>query len=151
MQLTFEQYKKHRRVVEVAFWGTLLMLNTVMNTLVVIADFRRMGDDTAAWKPVVWEGTSTVMIAVLIPLIVWFTHRLRRHFDWRHALLIHLVATIPFCLAHVGGMVALRQLIYRLVGASYEYGGWLPQLGYEYLKDFRSYLLILAMRPRRSR
>ncbi len=145
MRLTLEQYKKHRRVVELAFWTAVLTLNTVMNALVVIADFRRIGDDTAAWKPAVWEGTSTVMIALLIPLVVWFSGWLRRRFDWKRSLLIHLLATVPFCLIHVGGMVGLRKLIYGLVGTSYGYDAWLPALGYEYLKDFRSYLLILAM------
>lgn len=47
-------------------------------------------------------------------------------------------------LVHVVGMVGLRMLAYRVQGASYDFGSWPVGLGYEYLKDVRSYVSILA-------
>lgn len=142
---TLAQYQRHRRWIEVGGWGVLLLVNAVMNSLVVIADLRRAGDPLAAWQPVTWEFTSTLVTAMLIPVIVMFNAWLRPRTGWWQALLAHGLATVPFCLLHVGGMVLLREAVYALVGEDYAFAPWWRELGYEYLKDVRSYFLILAL------
>ena len=59
--------------------------------------------------------------------------------------LAHAVFTLPFSLAHIVGMVALRKLAYAQAGGSYAFGNWPTELVYEYLKDFRSYATLLAI------
>ena len=40
---------------------------------------------------------------------------------------------------HVGGMVAMRKLVYAAQGDHYDFGPWLREFFYEYLKDVRIY------------
>jgi hypothetical protein len=63
---------------------------------------------------------------------------LRTHLPW------HLAGTVAFCVTHVVGMVLLRKAFYALAGDGYHVRSWAAMLGYEYLKDVRTYLLILA-------
>ncbi len=134
-----QDYQRWRRPIEVSFWIVLVALNTVFNGLVAQIDHAR----TAAWEPWLWECSSSIVILVLIPFVIALERRWPFHFDsWRHSLPRHLLATIPFSLAHVLGMVALRKLVYALVGSHYEFGA---QFGYEYLKDIRTYFLIIAL------
>lgn len=46
---------------------------------------------------------------------------------------------------HVGGMVAMREAVYALQGADYDFGDWPRELLYEYLKDARSYALLVVV------
>ena len=52
---------------------------------------------------------------------------------------------MPFSLLHVGGMIGLRKLAYALAGWHYRFGTWWPNFGYEYLKDLRTYFIIIAL------
>jgi len=99
----------------------------------------------AAWEPLLWELTSALVVAALVPAVVAFERRfplrwdtLRRHLPW------HLAGTLVFCAVHVLVMMTLRKAIYALVGASYHIGHWATVFTYEYLKDVRSYVLILC-------
>ncbi len=135
----FHEFQRWRRPIEVSFWITLVILNTVFNGLVAQIDHAT----TAAWEPWVWECTSSILILALIPVVIALERRWPFRFDtWRHSLPRHLLATIPFSLVHVTGMVALRKLAYALAGSRYEFGA---AFGYEYLKDIRSYFLIIAL------
>ncbi|MDE2316100.1 MAG: LytTR family transcriptional regulator [Xanthomonadaceae bacterium] len=117
-------------------------LNTVFNGLVAQIDHAR----TAAWEPWVWESTSALLILLLIPFVKWAERRWPFRFDtWRHSLPRHLLASVVFSLVHVAGMDGLRKLVYDMVGQHYRLGAWWPNFGYEYLKDIRSYFLIVAL------
>ena len=48
-------------------------------------------------------------------------------------------------LIHVTLMYWFRVAIYALEGGSYRWSDWLGQFGYEYLKDFRTYFLFIAI------
>ena len=135
----FRDFQRWRRPIEVGFWVTLTILNTVFNGLVSRIDHSR----TAAWEPWVWECSSSLLVLALIPLVVALERRWPVRFDtWRRSLPLHLLATIPFSVVHVAGMVALRKLAYALADAQYRFGA---QWGYEYLKDIRTYFLIIAL------
>lgn len=136
----YERYLPWRRWVEIGFWVGITLFNAAANSITVLIDVRRSGLDYADWEPVVWEWSSGLAWLALVLPIVWFTRRFPMHWDnWRRQLPWHLLASIVVSLAHVLGMVGLRMLAYRAQGSSYEFGPWLASLGYEYLKDVRSY------------
>ena len=135
----FQDFQRWRRPIEVGFWVTLTALITAFNGLVAQIDYARV----ATWEPWVWECSSSIVILALLPFVIALERRWPFRFDtWRHSLPRHLLATIPFSLVHVVGMVALRKLVYASVGLHYEFGA---RFGYEYLKDFRSYFLIIVL------
>jgi len=138
----YRDFQRWRRPAEVGFWVVLSILNTVFNSMVARIDHAR----TAAWEPWVWEWTSSILILALIPAVLAVERRWPFRFDtWRRSLPWHLLASVPFSLIHVAGMTVLRKLAYAVVGEHYDAGAWLPSFGYEYLKDFRTYFLIIAL------
>jgi two-component system LytT family sensor kinase len=104
------------------------------------------GSNIAAWKPFVWELSSVVVIFALIPGIV----RFERHFRlddrprWR-IILVHTGAALVFSALHVAGMLALRKLVYALVGQHYGFDSLPIQAFYELQKDLITYALILVV------
>jgi len=138
----YRDFQRWRRPAEVGFWVVLSILNTVFNSMVARIDHAR----TAAWEPWVWEWTSSILILALIPAVLAVERRWPFRFDtWRRSLPWHLLATVPFSLIHVAGMTVLRKLAYAVVGEHYDAGAWLPNFGYEYLKDIRTYFVIIAL------
>lgn len=138
----YRDFQRWRPSVEVAFWVGLCTLNTVFNGIVARIDNAR----TAAWEPWVWESSSSLLVLLLIPFVRRVERRWPFRFDtWRHSLPWHLLASVVFSLVHVAGMVALRKLAYEAVSRHYRFGAWWPNFGYEYLKDIRSYFLIVAL------
>ena len=130
---------------QMAFLAVLLSANAVSNVFTHIADSARGGTHLAAWEPTTWEFSSVFCIWLLVPAIGWWLRQFPiLHGGWLRSLPAHLVATLPFSLAHVGGMVVLRDLAYRLMGTHYDFGVWWPNWLYEYRKDFISYWLLLV-------
>ena len=126
-------------------FGVLLALTAVENTYTVVDDHARAGDVLSVWKPAVWEGSSHLLAFCLLPLMAWWLGRfpITRQSWWR-SLPAHLLATLPFSLVHVSGMVLVRKLAYRLVGDSYDFGPFWANWPYEFRKDFVTYFWILA-------
>jgi hypothetical protein len=62
---------------------------------------------------------------------------------WAH-LPWHLAASVGFCILHIAGMVVLRKLVYAAMGESYTPSDPLSLFSYEYLKDVRTYVMILV-------
>lgn len=142
----YERYQPWRRIAEPGFWIVLMLIQFAVNTEVVILDLQRSAMPIPDWKPATWEGSSHLVVALLIPLVIWFDRRLPlTHASWRRNLRWHALASVVFCVLHVGAMVALRKLVYAWMGDSYDFGYWPRELFYEYLKDWRSYLTILLI------
>ncbi|MES2613772.1 MAG: LytTR family DNA-binding domain-containing protein [Pseudomonadota bacterium] len=141
-----ERYRPLRRGAEVAFWTVLLLVQAAFNSVVTLIDLRSVGRPVAAWEPALWEVSSVLVVGLLIPAIVAFERRfplhwntLRRHLPW------HLVGSVAYCSIHLAGMMALRHLAYGAMGVEYRLSGpWWAQWGYEYLKDVRTYALIVS-------
>ena len=134
-----------RRRAEVGFWAVVLMVQVAFNSIVTWIDLRGAHRVVAAWEPLWWEVSSTLVVAALIPAVVAFERRfvlrrgtLQRHLPW------HVLASAVYCTVHLAGMWALRHAGYAAMGQSYQPGGWWEQWGYEYLKDVRSYTLTVA-------
>ena len=136
----WDRYQPWRRPVEIGYWVVGYAISAATNSATALMDVRRAGLDFAAWEPVVWEWSSSLVMLALVPVLVWFTRRVPLHLDtWRRALPLHLVASVAWSLLHVAGMVALRKLAYTTQGSVYDFGEWPREFGYEYLKDIRSY------------
>ncbi len=136
----WERYRPWRRWVEPGFWIAGFLVAAIGNSLTVNMDVQRLHLAFQAWQPVVWETSSGLVSLALVPAVVWFTRRWPLALDnWRRALPAYLAASIAWSALHVAGMVALRKLAYASVGDSYDFGSWLQQSAYEYLKDVRSF------------
>lgn len=130
---------------QMAFLAVLLSAIAVSNVFTVIADRARYGVQVAAWEPVAWEFSSVACLWLLVPAIGWWLKLFPLvHGGWLRSLPAHLLATLPFSLAHVAGMNGLRDLVYRLMGSQYAVGPWWPDWFYEYRKDFITYWLLLV-------
>ncbi len=142
-----ERFRPWRRSAENLFWLVVVALNCSGNAITSWMDMRRDGAQLQAWEPWVWEFSSgLVWLLVLVPATVWFSRRLPLHLDtWRRRLPWYLLASVPVSLVHVLSMVGLRVLTYRLLGEHYEFGPWPRELLYEYLKDVRTFALIVGV------
>ena len=91
--------------------------------------------------PAIWEGSSwiTFMLFLWIPWVAWRLAPPNVRPRWK--LLVHIPAALIFSLAHVGGFVLVRKLVYRLLGAHYVFGDFLAQFSYEVRKDLLGYIL----------
>ncbi|HEX4240419.1 MAG TPA: LytTR family DNA-binding domain-containing protein [Steroidobacteraceae bacterium] len=130
---------------QMAFFAAVLTLSAIDNAYTVRADHAHAGDPIELWRPMVWESSSHLLTWLLIPAVSWLLIRFpitRQH--WWRSLPTHVLATLPFSLIHTGGMVLMRQLVYRAVGARYDFGPFWDNWPYEYRKDFFTYLVILG-------
>lgn len=138
----YQDFQRWRRPFVRAFWVVVTLLNTVFNSMVARMDNPHL----PAWEPWTWEWSSGLLILALIPAVLEVERRWPFRLDsWRASLPWHLLASVPFSLLHVAGMVALRSLVYAAMGRHYDFGAWWPNFGYEYLKDIRTYFLIIAL------
>lgn len=129
-----------------AFWlclvGVTLFVVAMngVNVLTFMAD--NPGDD--ATGVVIGEATSAVAGLAMI----WMPWAAVRHValnsrPWWRTLAIHAAVLVLFSLAHVGGFVLLRQVIWAALGETYDFGNWLQRFPYEFRKDAVSYSIIM--------
>jgi len=137
----YERYAPWRRWAEVGFVAAILLSNAVGNSITTWMELERRADNPfQRWEPAVWEFSSALMWALLIPLVARLVQRYPTHWrNWPRRLPMHLAASVAVSLAHVLGMVGLRILAYRWQGMDYDFGPWPRELLYEYLKDIRDY------------
>jgi len=141
-----QSYLRHRRVFEVALWVAFAVFWGTANGIVTTIDLGRHGMPFDWREPFVWEYSSLMVMLLLVPAQIAFDRRFPIRADtWRRSLLWHLLATVPYSLVHVTAMVLIRQAVYSIAGERYDFGNWGEQFGYEYLKDARSYGVLLSM------
>lgn len=127
----------------VAGVAAILAAIATSNAVSEISNYSRLGEFLPAWEPFVWEFSSVILVGALIPAVDWLVRRvpiLTR--SWYRSIPVHLLATLPFSIIHVAGMVGLRKLAYALVGGSYQFGPIVSTWIYEYRKDFVTYWII---------
>lgn len=145
-QALLHRYLPWRRWFETGFWIVNFLFAAVINSVIVIMDVSRVHLDVAAWKPVVWEWSSNLVLLALVPAVIAFERRfplylgaLRRNAAW------HVPAAMAFSVVHVVVMVGLRELAYAGMGDDYDFGSWPRELAYEFLKDAQTYAGILLI------
>lgn len=140
------RYQSWRRIVEPGFWIITSLLQSVFNSWTVWIDLNRGDLHVAYWEPAVWEFSSNLVILCLVPAILAYERRFPLQWTLlKRNLPLHVAGSIVFSLVHVGAMVAIRKLAYLTQGGTYTFGDLPGELLYEYLKDVRSYILILSI------
>jgi hypothetical protein len=140
-----ERYERWRRPAEILFWVAFFSVNAAANSVTSWLDIARAQLGFARWEPVVWEWTSNMAMLALVPAIIAFERVKPLTFDdWRRNWPAHLAFSVVVSIAHVALMVGARHLVYRWQGSVYDFGSWLRELPYEFLKDVRTYAGILA-------
>lgn len=118
-----------------------------VNVASQLIEAHRRGQALAPVEPIIWELSSIILVVALAPLVGMALERLPPDRE-RIAPFVagHALLTIPYSLAHVGGMVALREAAYALAGETYEFanGNLALSLLYEWNKDALAYAAILA-------
>ena len=118
-------------------------LVAVVNTINVITIWH---EDPGAGRaaPLIWEGTSavTLLLFLWIPWLAWRMAPPQVRPRWK--VLIHVPGALAFSLAHVGLFVLLRELIYWIAGARYQFGAFFPHFWYELRKDSLGYVLFIG-------
>lgn len=138
-----ERFLSVRRPFEVGYWLVTCLLSAVGNSATAWMDVQRAGLDYARWEVVAWETSSAVALLALVPAVAWFTARWPVHLDnWVRRLPLYALASVAWSLSHVGLMVGMRALVYRLHGLEYAFGN---DYLYEYLKDARTFLGIVVL------
>lgn len=142
----WRQFAPWQLPVEVMIWIVVFSLGAVANTLVVLMDAGRDGMGMPVWEPVIWEASSAIVSLALLPALFAMCRRWPLHFDTlRRHLPIYVIASVIWSLLHVVGMVLLRKLAYAVAGGHYDFGNWPRELSYEYLKDVRTFSLIVMV------
>lgn len=141
----YERLLPWKRTVEVGFWVVYIAWNATFNSITVVMDVHKAGLAFADWEPVVWEWSSNLGWLLLVwPLVRFTAWRPLRWTGGLRKVAEYLLASVVFSLLHVVGMYALRALVYRWMGGEYRFGGWLSAWPYEYLKDVRSFFVLVV-------
>jgi hypothetical protein len=141
----WRRYLPWRGRIEFLIWVLAFLLPAAANTVVELMDAHRHGEALAAWQPALWETSSAIVSLALLPGVFALCARWPVHADtWRRRLPLYLLASVAWSLLHVLGMVALRKLGYLFAGEEYGPDSWPRMFAYEYLKDVRTFALIVV-------
>jgi hypothetical protein len=143
--MTLERYLAKRHWWEAAMVVAFALVGFLGNIGVELID---SGNQGGLLVPVILEGTSHVATVLLFPVIIWFDHHYTiRVTNWRTTVLAHALFSVVFSLVHVTMMYWARIFVFAATPGlgEYHWSNWWAQFGYEYLKDFRSYMLIIVI------
>jgi len=146
--MTVQGYLENRRWWEFGMVLGFALVGFLANVGLEVIEKGRSGSAVDWLEPVVLEGTSHIAVILMFPLILWFDHRNTiGGRSWRRAVVAHALFSVVFSLGHVTlmywGRVFLFSASSRL--GTYHWQNWPVEFGYEYLKDFRAYLLIIVI------
>jgi LytTr DNA-binding domain len=141
-QQRLNYFLSHQRL-----WGVALLVSWFCINVMVLAtshvmEYQRVGKHLAFWEPFCWEISSCFILLLLIPLGLWINDRWFARLEIKQWLAAHLVATLPFSVLHVAGMVSIRHLWYYLMDSHYRFGDLPVEFFYEYRKDAQAYLTL---------
>jgi hypothetical protein len=141
-----DRYLRHRRAWDAGLWIAFFATEAIFNGVVVDLQIARDQAGTARWEPFVWEFSSIALLLALLPALAAFLRLFPIRFaTWKRTLPLHLLASVVYSLIHVAGMVVLRKAAYAFADADYHFGYWPRELGYEYLKDIRTWFLCIGV------
>ena len=146
--MTLDKYLAKRRYWEVAIFATAVLVFFLTNFGVEVIDGRRVDAQFDYRAPLILEATSHIAMGVAILLLLLFEKRFPfRIATWIRSLAAHAAFSVAFSLVHVTLMYWSRVLVFELIDTqrSYRWSNWLGEFGYEDLKDFQTYFLVLAL------
>lgn len=147
--MTLDGYLARRRRWEALIVLAFLVLGFLASAGVELIEYSRNHPPYPLWVPVVLEATSHAAVGIVFPLVVWFDRRVPiKRSNLAVSLPAHALFSIVFSLAHVIVMYQSRVAVFDLIDAGlgrYRWDDWLAEFLYEYLKDFRTYLVIIAL------
>jgi len=146
--MTLDRYLAKRRYWEVAILVVIVLVFFLANFGVEVIDGRKIGARIDYRAPLILEATSHVAMALTIPLLLLFENRFPfRAATWARSLAAYAAFSVVFSLVHVVLMYWSRVVAFGLVGtqAPYRWNNWFGEFGYEFLKDFRTYIFALAL------
>lgn len=126
--------------------GTLIALAVgTVDALSRASDLARAGRPTPLWVVFGEDGTSILMVILLLPAVFRFLRRYPLR-AWPNLRWVapHVAGLLAFSLAHVLGMGILRWLILTPLGSPHDPFSPLVDWPYELRKDALSYLAIIA-------
>lgn len=146
--MTLQDYMGKRRYFEIGLILAIALIGFLAQFGTELIERGRHGGDVDVLEPLVLEGTSHIAMLLSIPLLFWFDRRFPiRASTWLRNGICHMLFSVVFSLVHVVLMYWGRIFIFFTMDPPRTYGwnNWPVEFGYEYLKDFRTYLLILAL------
>jgi hypothetical protein len=117
-----------------------------VNALSIGTELERQGIVRDGLYPWVLEGSSAVIILLLMPAVFRLARLFPPSIDrWRVALPVHLAGVVAFSAVHIAGMVWLRKLLWPLLfDRTYIFfGDMMRELIYEFRKDALVYVLFV--------
>lgn len=121
-----------------------LLFCAVKVSSAVLLDYAEQG--LPLWKPLLWEGSSLLVVSALIAIQLRFS-AVTRHLHSRPWLwLRNQLLLLPLmCVVFVPATYGLRHAVYSLVGEVYEHGSWFQVFAYESTVLSVFYLLWLGV------
>ncbi|WMS85810.1 LytR/AlgR family response regulator transcription factor [Pleionea litopenaei] len=143
-----EHFQKHQTYYVIGLVSAFFIINAIILATSIVMEALRgeSPPNFALWEPFLWEFTSAIATALLLPLLLRFIDRYP--FNWqaiRVTALRYLAASVVYSAAHVLMMVGLRKATYWLVDERYQFGHWGYEFLYEYRKDLWSFIFLLAV------
>ncbi|MBT5072130.1 MAG: LytTR family transcriptional regulator [Kordiimonadaceae bacterium] len=136
--------KRHWKLFSVLF--CFLTIEASVNSTSLIMEYANRGTPLDAWKPFVWEYSSTYVAFILMPFILMFDERYPiASKNWPKRMLIHISLSMAYSFAHVAGMVGIRKLIFTAVDDVYSMTELNYTIIYEYRKDVMAYVSVLIV------
>ena len=145
--MTLDKYLAKRRYWELGLILLIVLVSFCANLGIEWIEHSQSGGVNLV-DPLVTEATSHVAMLLIIPFVLVLSHRFPIRSDrCRSSVAAHILFSIVFSLLHVTLMYWGRVLIFNQLENPivYRWSNWFGQFGYEYLKDFRTYVLILAL------
>ena len=128
-----------------AFWLLAFGSAAVSNILTLRIDADRYGLHADTWQIVTNECTSMAVSLLMLPFLLRACDRWPLHADtWRRRLPFYVLGSVAWCALHIVGMDLSRLVIYSLMGARFDPGSLWLQAVYEYLKDARTFFIVVA-------
>ncbi len=143
----FERFDQHKVLYSYLAFALYLLINNGINASSVWMEHNRDPFSTLQWwEPLLWEYSSAIGTLIMTPFLVWFFHKVPPRFNaLRWQLSLHFVASLLFCIGHISLMVALRKLVYGLLGQGYDFGPLAREFFYEYRKDVWGYVFLFGL------
>lgn len=123
----------------------------IVDSLSIITEIERAGKPLRPALPWIYEGSSALMLALILPAVALVTRRIPLTAEtWKTALPLYLAAAAIYSAVHIAGMVAIRKAMFFLLwGEQYlffdERRRVVAEIIYEFRKDLLSFCVFSGL------